>query len=223
MKGAVYQKTGLTLLAGLAVAAGALVLFAWLAEEVLEGDTQLFDEQVRARLHQHATPALTAAMRFCTEFGATALLLALCVCIGLALWLRQRRRAALLLLVTLGGALALNALLKLAFHRLRPAPFFGLIAPLSYSFPSGHALLSCSFYGALAAILTARMQSRRGRLCVWAAAALLVALVGLSRVYLGVHYPSDVVAGYAAALIWVLTIALADRLLRRRSGAVRTN
>lgn len=221
MKGGVYQKTGLALLAGLATAAGALALFAWLAEEVLEGDTQAFDEQVRAHLHQHATPALTAAMRVCTEFGATALLLTLCAGICFVLWLRQRRRAALLLLVTLGGALALNETLKLAFHRARPVPFFGLVAPQSYSFPSGHALLSCSFYGALAAILTARLASRWRRLCVWACAALLVVLVGLSRVYLGVHYPSDVVAGYAAALIWVLTTALADRWLRRRTGTAR--
>ena len=84
-------------------------------------------------------------------------------------------------------------------------------------FPSGHALLSFCLYGVLAAVLAARLKGRRARALVWAAAALLVLLVGLSRLYLGVHYPSDVLAGYAAAFVWVVAVAAADRLLPGRS------
>jgi undecaprenyl-diphosphatase len=91
--------------------------------------------------------------------------------------------------------------------------------PSSNSFPSGHAFFAASFFGGLAALLTGRIQSRALRVAVWVTAAVLSLLVGLSRVYLGVHYPSDVLAGFAAAIIWVSAVALGDRLVsyRRRS------
>src|ERR1700682_753225 len=114
-----------------------------------------------------------------------------------------RRRPAILLVVAAAGAVALDELLKLVFHRPRPEAYFGYPLPSSYSFPSGHAVSSCCFYGVLAAIVTARMRSRAAKSAVWTAAALMAALIGLSRIYLGVHYPSDVVAGYAVAVVWV--------------------
>jgi undecaprenyl-diphosphatase len=96
--------------------------------------------------------------------------------------------------------------LKLIFRRARPEAFFGYAEPITYSFPSGHSIVSACFYGVLAAILTARMKSRARRIAIWMAAALLAFLIGLSRIYLGVHYPSDVLAGYAAAVIWVVAV-----------------
>ena len=124
-----------------------------------------------------------------------------------------------LLGATLSGLL-LCGLLKGLFERPRPQ----LVSHLSYvtttSFPSGHSLASFCFYGALAALVTARLASRALRAAVWAAAALVIAVVGFSRLYLGVHYASDVVAGYATGFVWVLTVASADRVFRRadRSG-----
>src|ERR1700687_1389107 len=114
-----------------------------------------------------------------------------------------RNRAAILLVVAAAGAVALDELLKLVFHRARPGAYFGDPLASSYCFPNRHAGFSCCFYGVLAAIVTARMRSRAAKIAVWTAAALMAALIGLSRIYLGVHYPSDVVAGYAVAVVWV--------------------
>ena len=120
----------------------------------------------------------------------------------------KRRRAAVVFAVATLGAVALDQILKLLFGRPRPEPFFGLASPLTHSFPSGHAMVSCCFFGALAAILAARQRSRGKRMAIFAAAALLVALMGFSRVYLGFHYPTDVLAGYAAAVVWLAVVRM---------------
>lgn len=209
---------------GLGAAVLALVLFAWLAEEVLEGHTRAFDQYVRQALNGHASPQLTAVMRFFTAFGEPAVLLALAAAVVLFLIYELHwKRAAALFAVTLAGALVLDATLKLAFHRPRPpAAFFGTPLPDSYSFPSGHALFSVCFFGVLAALTSPRMTSRASRVAIWLAAVLLAFVIGLSRVYLGVHYPSDVIAGYAAAVVWIVTVASGDRLLQRSAERKRT-
>jgi undecaprenyl-diphosphatase len=113
---------------------------------------------------------------------------------------------AVLLVVAAAGAEILDQLLKLLFHRQRPEAFFGYSQPGSFSFPSGHAISACVFYGVAAALIAARIDSRLQKAVVWIVAALLAGLIGLSRIYLGVHYPSDVVAGYAAAVVWVAAL-----------------
>jgi len=212
------SRAGLALLIGLMLAAGLLVFIIWLAEEVMEGDTQRFDEQVRVIVNQHAQPWFTAAMRFVTYFGSTIVISSLSVCAVITFYLVKWRRDALLLLVTMAGAMGLNATLKLSFQRVRPVPFFDIAAPSSYSFPSGHTLFSFCLFGTLAVIFSRRVQGVWTRRAVWAAVAVIVILVGFSRIYLGVHYPSDVLAGYAAAFVWVMSVAIADRLLHRREA-----
>jgi undecaprenyl-diphosphatase len=209
------------LYAGFSAAAASLLLFGYLANEVLRGETLRFDSFVRDRVHSWASPALTDAMEAVTQLGEPRFLIALSLV--LILWLANtgRKRAAILLVVAAVGAEALDELLKLVFHRPRPEAYFGYPLPSSYSFPSGHAVSSCCFYGVLAAILTARMRSRAAKIAIWTAAALMAALIGLSRVYLGVHYPSDVVAGYTVAVVWVLALrASYDAWLRRSSKTV---
>ena len=209
-----YPALGLLMCAGLAAAGLALYLFAGLAEEVREGDIRHFDEAVFAISKRVASPALTTFMNWVTWLGSNRFLIGAGACVVLTFLLARWRRAAWAFLLTMAGAALLNFALKLAFGRERPEPFFGTPLPESYSFPSGHALLSFCFYGVIAAVVTARLNSVRGRVLVWAAAALLVALIGISRLYLGVHYPSDVLAGYAAALVWVVAVAFADRVLQ---------
>lgn len=209
-----YSRSSVTLFAGLALAAGALVLFSWLAEEVFEGDARHFDEQVRAAVNGYSTPTLTAAMRGVTYLGSTAFVLSVCVGGAAAFYLMKWSRAAALLLITMAGAFVLNLVLKLLFRRARPNPFFGIAAPDSFSFPSGHTLLSFCLFGTLAVVIHRRVRSARARVAVWSAAAVLAILVGLSRIYLGVHHPTDVVAGYLAASVWVFAVALGDRLSR---------
>jgi undecaprenyl-diphosphatase len=117
--------------------------------------------------------------------------------------------------VSMAGALALDLALKYSFHRPRPQPFFGA-APHSYSFPSGHALCSFCFYAVLAGLIAARTRSLVLRVTAGVAAAVLVIAIGISRIYLGMHYPSDVIAGYLAAAVWVATLLVLDRWRVRR-------
>jgi membrane-associated phospholipid phosphatase len=202
-------KLGFFMVAGMLAAVMALLFFAWLAEEVLEADTRQFDDAVRTAIHRLASPALTSAMQVFSFLGSVAFLLTLALVAVLCFLYAHRARSATLLAVALGGAYLLEIVLKYAFHRARPVAFFGT-APASYSFPSGHGIASLCFYGALASLLSARTAGRGARGLIWTAAFLLVGLIGFSRVYLGVHYPSDVLAGYLAGLVWLGTIAILD-------------
>ncbi len=155
-------------------------------------------------------------MRAISFLGST-LFLAIASGVVIVLFaLRKWGREARLFALTMVGASLLNISLKLAFKRPRPVPFFDLTAPETYSFPSGHALTSCVFFGALAAMLAARMKSKRLRIAVWIVCATMFLLVGFSRIYLGVHYTTDVIAGFAAALIWILAVRFVELTLRRK-------
>ena len=193
----------------LTIAVGTLFLFGWLAEEMLKGATLRFDLAVRDRVHQFASPAMTRAMTAISLLGYNILIVALVVAIAAFLFVGWRRAAGWLA-VTMAGALALDLALKFAFRRPRPQVFFG-VAPHSYSFPSGHALCSFCFYGVLAGLIAARTRWPALRVAVGVIAAMLVAAIGLSRIYLGMHYPSDVVAGYLAAAMWVSGLLVLDR------------
>ena len=192
-------KLGFFLIGSVVAAAAALLSFGWLAEEVLQSETQTFDAAVRAAVHRLASPAMTSAMQVLSFFGSGTLLVALTLLTIVILFSIHRLRAAHLMGITMSGAVALDLVLKHAFHRGRPVPFFGT-APSSYSFPSGHALASLCFYGVLAGILSAYAPTPRARLFIWTGAALLVGLIGFSRIYLGVHYPATSRAATAPPL-----------------------
>jgi undecaprenyl-diphosphatase len=200
---------------GLLAAAIVTVLFGILASEVHEGETQHFDDAVRMTVYGVASPRATAVLHAITQLGSPLFLLPLTIVCALIFLHMRRIRGAILLTVTMVGVTLLNWMLKSFFQRPRPLPFFGLTTPASYSFPSGHALAAFCFYGALAALVTARLRSRLLRALVWAVAVVIIVAVGFSRLYLGVHYLSDIVGGYATGLVWVLTVASADRVFRR--------
>jgi len=210
-------KSGLLLLGGLLIAATALFIFGWLAEEMLEGDTRQFDTFVRTAVHQLATSGLTRLMQVFSFLGSVAAVTAICLAAICVFLYYRRNRTAVMLAITMAGVAALDVALKLAFHRPRPVAFFGA-TPSTYSFPSGHALGSFCFYGMLAAILAARVRGRGTKFCIWMAATLLVGMIGFSRIYLGVHYPSDVIAGYCAAVVWVGAVGLFERTLGTENG-----
>jgi undecaprenyl-diphosphatase len=188
------------------VAALALILFVWLAREVTRGDAMRLDTPIRNAVHDRSSPPLTAMMRGVSLCGSEVMLVPLGVILAGWLVAAKRRRAAVVFGVAALGAEALDQIMKLLFDRPRPEPFFGLASPITHSFPSGHAMVSCCFFGVLAMILAAREPSHARRVAIFAGAALLVALMGFSRVYLGFHYPTDVLAGYAAAVVWLAVV-----------------
>ena len=198
----------------LGVAVLSLLLFTWLGHEMLEGDTLRFDDSVRLWVHEFASPGMTRAMTLVSSLGSRVLIAQLAVVMIIFAWLRWRR-AAIWLAITMAGALLLEVALKWAYHRPRPEAFFGSL-PNSYSFPSGHALTSLCFYGVMAGLLSARIKSLPWRIVMWTLAVLLIVSIGLSRIYLGVHYPSDVLAGYLAATLWVTGIIVLDHLRKVR-------
>lgn len=186
----------------LGLAVSSLLLFAWLAEVVLSESVVRSDENIRAYIHQFASPTLTRAMRFVTNFGdwqivlfGTALLLLI------LLYLRAFNYMKMVAVTMTGGGI-LDGVLKDTFHRVRPEAFF-IPRPTTYSFPSGHALISLCFYGLLAGIISLQWRKRWQRVLTWALAACAIGTIGFSRIYLGVHWPSDVLAGYLTALMWM--------------------
>ncbi len=216
--GSLKLALGLELLIGLIISIAAMFFFGWLSGEMREGDTARFDDSIRGFVHSFATPFLTEVMRLASFLGSTLFLVLLGLVVFGVFYYLKRRRAAILFAITTIGATILLVSLKLAFHRVRPEPFFDTILPTSFSFPSGHSLASFCFYLALAAIVTNRIKNLSFKIIIWIFSAALVLLIGISRIYLGVHYPSDVVAGFVVGFIWVITIAVADRLLRARTA-----
>ena len=191
------------------VALAALVLFGSLANAVMQGYTGAFDAAVRNAVHAVSFPALTYAMRGISDLGEAVILVVVGAIIAWRLVSLGRRRQAVFFVTVALGANVIDQALKFWFHRPRPQAFFGP-QPVTYSFPSGHALVSCCFYLALAEILMDDQWSRARKLAVWTLAILLIGLIGLSRVYLGVHYPTDVLGGYAAAVAWLSIVRAAS-------------
>src|SRR5215213_249945 len=220
-----FEFISLSLLIGLAAAIGTLIFFGWLTDEVLEGDSRQFDEATRAFVHLFASPTLTTIMRGLSFVGSTLFLTAASGVAIFAFAMRKWGREAKLFLITMIGAALLNTTLKLTFKRVRPEPFFDLLPPRTYSFPSGHSLASCCFFGALAAILSARIKKKRLRVILWIVAAAMFLSIGLSRIYLGVHHTTDVIAGFAAAFIWIMVVRFVEMQLarRRRRRQLATN
>jgi membrane-associated phospholipid phosphatase len=212
---------GSILFLGLICATGALFFFAWLADEVVEGDAEKYDETARLVVLQYASAPLTAFMNFNTFLGSTFFLSIIFVCVFIIFSHCKWKRETLLLTITMIGAAILNFILKISFARPRPVPLFDTPLPASYIFPSGHALFAVCFYGMLAWLIAIKTQKLSLKILIWSVAILLVMLIGKSRIYLGVHYLSDVIAGYAASIVWILTVILADFVLKNKSDFLK--
>ena len=206
----------------LGVAAG-LYAFARIAEEVVEGDTRAFDEKILLALRSAADPSdpvgprwLEEAMRDFTALGGTGVLATVTLAVVGFLLLSRKRHAALAVAVAVvGGFLASNAL-KWGFARPRPDLVPHGQAVYTQSFPSSHAMLSAVVYLTLGALLARTQPRRRVKIYFLSVAALLAVVVGASRVYLGVHWPTDVLAGWAVGAGWALLCWVAMLWLQSR-------
>lgn len=188
---------------GAIVAAVAIGIFALIAEGVEEGFTQAFDEAVLRWFEGMRTPGLDKAMLEITTLGSGLVLVVIVLVASVFLWQTQHKWSVyLLLLGTLGGKL-LNTILKLSYERPRPTIVESVTDVYSASFPSGHAMSSMVVYGSVA-YLVGRLEAKHGlRYTTWIFAAIAIILIGISRMYLGVHYPSDVIAGFIAGIAWL--------------------
>lgn len=205
------------------VVAAALLAFVTLAAEMVEGDTRRFDEFLLLSLRSAADPSdplgprwLEETMRDFTALGGTGVLVAMTLAVVGYLVLTRKRHAAATVAVAVVSGLLLTHALKWGFARPRPELVPHGQAVYTQSFPSGHAMLSAVVYLTLGALL-ARTQARRGvRVYFLAVAVLLTVIVGVSRVYLGVHWPTDVLAGWAGGAGWALLCWLMMLWLQRR-------
>ncbi len=192
----------------------ALFLFGQFASEVYEKEGFFFDQPILNWFGTHASPLLIGTARAFTDFGSPPVLGAVAVAAVVLLWWRARERgAAVFLAVGLGGAMLLNVLFKLFFARVRPALFEQLTPAPGYSFPSGHAMGSAAFF--LAVYLLVAKLFPRWRWLAGVLGALFTLGIGLSRLVLQVHYPSDVLAGWALSAAWVLGVNLVYARTRR--------
>jgi len=209
------------LLIGLLLIGAALFAFFRIASEVSEGDTMALDRAILTGLRAPADPALPIgpkwlpeAMTNITAFGSVTGLVLVCAAVIFFLLLSGRARTALFVFAATFAGIGLAALLKLAYSRPRPTLVPHLVDVTSSSFPSGHAADSAIVYLTLAALLARTVREPALRAYIIGAAILLTLLIGLSRVYLGVHWPSDVVAGWTIGAAWALACSLAHARIR---------
>jgi undecaprenyl-diphosphatase len=213
---AATEYLGLHLTIGLLLSFGALWLFGGISEDVVHHDpiTQL-DLTIANAFHSHATPTGVAIAKGVSFLGSPAFIAAWgLMLIGLLAVRRQPLLIGGWVAAVAGGGL-LDVALKAVFHRTRPTWDVPLLTARGWSFPSGHAMGSLVAYGMLAYLLVRDPKGRPPRMAIVAGAVTLVLLIGLSRMYLGVHYFSDVVGGYAAGMVWLAACITGLEVARR--------
>lgn len=204
----------------IAVLLVATALFAIIAEDVATKDPRLQQElQVSVWLHTHGSPVFSAFLLAITEMHSTLGIAVLTLIVAFALWRKGDRYWLLSLALAVPGGMILNVVLKQIFHRARPVWDDPLLTLASNSFPSGHAAGATLLYGFLAAHMVWRMKSAAARALVVVGCASMVALVAFSRVYLGVHYLSDVLGAIAIGTAWLVLCLIAVRAIAKRRNA----
>jgi len=213
---------GLDLTIGAIILIGASFIFGGIAEDVVTGDPlTIVDRQIAVWLHMHATPTLTEAMKFISLLASWPVLTGICLFMALYFaWKRSGYRLVALML-TIPVGMLMNGILKYAFHRSRPSWNDPILIIGSFGFPSSHAMAATLLYGFLAAFGVRKVQAWRWRVLVVLSAGLMIVLIGFSRLYLGVHYLSDVLAGIAAGSAWLALCLIAVGTVRRHRAILR--
>ena len=197
--------------------ASGLFAFLWEAVEDKQRGATRFDRSILFWMHAHATPWVTTLARGLAWLGAPPVIVSMAVIAAIVglLW-RRVRGAAWTLPVAVLGAGAIIQGVKMEFQRPRPSFFTPLLHETGYSFPSGHSLISIVVYGLFGYFALHLMKNHAGRLAVRIVTVALVVAIGVSRVYVGVHYPTDVLAGWSAGLPWLITCIGLHEILTRR-------
>lgn len=204
---------------GLIAAAIALWGFATLADDVLDQETHQLDLSILLSLHEIHRPWLDTVMLGLTFLGEPWLLTIASLVVGVWLLWRQQRSEAMTLAIAAVGATGLNLWLKTLFGRARPELWERIVDVRYYSFPSGHAMLSMVVYGLLGYLLATYL--RNWRLSIVSLTIALILSIGFSRLYFGVHWPTDIIAGYAAGFVWLITCVLSIKIWHQRAAIQR--
>lgn len=202
--------------------AGAAWVFVELADDVIEGETQSLDERLLLALRSAGDPSdpigpawVEEMNRDITALGGVTVLTLLSLAVFGFLWLQGKRREMLVVIVAVIGALVINYSLKGVFDRPRPDLVQHGAQVYTASFPSGHSLMSTAIYLTLGSLLACFQAGRGLKVYVLTLAVLIVMAIGWSRVYLGVHWPSDVLAGWSAGAAWALVCVLVARHMQQ--------
>ena len=219
---------GLSLTIGLVLAAAATWLFAALLDAVFDRATMVrWDVATATRVHSMVTPAGTRIFDWITRVGSPNSMTWMTIVVCLLLLGSRRVNLAIVWIAAFGGGAALEHILKTLVHRTRPEYAGHYLASGSYSFPSGHATLSFLAVALLlyTLIVTHRMNARPARVVCVGLGAIWVLLVGFSRIYLGVHFPSDILGGYTVAAAWFSVCVTVTNLVSRgrRGPATETS
>lgn len=189
-----------------------LLVFGALAEDIWEKETLRGDAPILLWAHSRANPQLDRWMLAITHIGSPPLMFSMCGLIALFLWAKKRRGDLTFFLAATIGAGLLNLAAKRIFGRARPDLWLSIDPRSDLSFPSGHAMGTMALFVAVVILL----WPTKARAPVLVFGGALVFLVGLSRVYIGVHFPSDVLCGWLASLAWVVGLHLIRRMRSRR-------
>ncbi len=213
------NRLGLRLTLSVLLFIGATWLFGGIAEDVVTGDPLIeVDRAITRWFHAHANPVLTRWMLIVTNAHGTVAISIMGLAFGLYLWWGKHRYWFFSLAFVLPGGMLLNVLLKQVFRRDRPNFDTPLLSLATYSFPSGHVTGATLLYGLLAAFLASRLPTWGSRAAVVLCAGFLVIVVGITRIYLGVHHFSDVVAAAAWSVAWLtMWLVAVDALLPSKS------
>lgn len=179
-----------------------LIIFFEIADEIREKEPIGFDGAIQQGVHSLSSSAVDSVLTIITQFGGVLAIIIGAAALVVYLLYTHRQRMATIVLFGVGGAALINTVLKLIFERTRPDLWEHLVVEYSYSFPSGHAMAS----SALAFSVMAILWSTKWRWYAVAFGALYIVIIGFSRIYLGVHYPSDVIAGWCISAVWVVIV-----------------
>jgi membrane-associated phospholipid phosphatase len=213
---ALLRQVGVYIVVGLGGALVLLYLFSELTEDLLRNEFSNLDNNFELWIHSFANPALDLFFNFFTTIGGfTGIAILTVLSFGFLLW-RRHFFSGIMLLLAVGGGVIINLVLKELFRRPRPELWPSTFPqPDSFSFPSGHSTLSLCFFGILIWIIFQLLKNWRLKIGLAVLLVFCILMVGLSRIYFGVHYPTDVVGGYLSGGFWLLLLVSGDAIFTR--------
>ncbi len=210
------RQVGIYIIVGLGGALLLLYLFSELTEDLLRNEFSNFDNNFELWIHSFANPVFDTMFNFFTSVGGIPGICILTVISFAYLCWKRHFYSAIILVLAVGGGLLINVVLKELFRRPRPDLWQKTYAePTSFSFPSGHSTLSLCFFGIMIWIIFHLLKSQRLKIGLTVLLVFIILVIGLSRIYFGVHYPTDVIGGYLSGGFWLALLVSGDAIFTR--------